>query len=809
MLQERKEISAHLQHTAEVIEFSRVVEYIANKCVSYNGKQIARNLSPIGDIELIRARQEIIEEIRRLLSVSSQPDLTGFSEVEVFIGLAMKDGILSQEELWAVTQVSSLCSRLLKIARDKQSYPRLRNLLDGISDTLPVHSNIMRLLVPPGVLRDDATEKLVQLKNEKKVVHDKLIAKLESMLGSTEFSQYWQEPIITIRNGRFVLPIKIEHKNHIPSVIHDRSESGATVFVEPIEVIPMNNQIRELELEEQAERRRIFRNLSAIVSAYGPQLLDNIKILHYLDFLVACAHFADEFKCNFPHTSPDAPLNLVDAKNPILLIEWKDNERVVPLNIELQRGKKCIIITGPNMGGKTVALKTIGLACMMASCGLPIPADVRSSVPLFTKFFADIGDEQSTEASISSFASHIIHWNESANDADDRSLVLLDELGSATDPDEGTALSFAFVENLLNKGATVIATTHLGGLMGLSNSRNDTINASMEFDIGTMSPTYRMLVDVPGRSWAMEIAERLNLPSEILARAKQLRGSETLNISSLISELQKKLREIDDLRKKIVEETQDIRLKREFLEELISSNTEKQKELARLKKIYEFEKDDKIASAIERELNKIRDEWNQIIAQKPPERETQKSAENFINKIKARLRQAEKISAQKRGVPKNFEKGQRVYIWRLRQWGEVIEATDENGFVKVLVGRMNLRIHSSGVDSEEEYRDRRRKKVAEKKGGVSYKIPKVPDKLDIRGMQQEDAWDTIDRALDNAIVAEIREILIIHGKGTGTLRRFVRDKLRSDKRVSQLKLPPNNLGGDGATIAVITQENPK
>ncbi len=798
------EIKDPLAHSMDVLEFKKILDNIAGRCLSNGGRKMVLSLTPVGDESLIRIRQELVEEARSLLATSGQPDLAGLSDVEPDVAKANKEGTLTAAELWDVSQCAKLMHRLTRIAAQRERYPRLRNLLDGLEDVLAIYNNIERFIELPGVLKEDASEKLVQLRLAKKDVHDKLQNKLNSMLEDEQYKDYWQEPLITLRNERFVLPLKVEHKQHLPSVIHDRSASGATLFIEPIEVIPLNNQLREIELEEREERLRILKKLSGIVAAYAEQMLPNLEILHRLDFIVAVAHFADDIEANSPMVGENSTLSIVGARHPILVME-RGKESIVPLDMEIPFGKKAVLITGPNMGGKTVALKTAGLLSLMAVCGLPIPAESRTQIPLFKNFFADIGDEQSVSASISSFASHIIHYKHALENCDKNSLVLFDELGSATDPQEGTPLSWALLEHLLDSGSTIIANTHLGGLLGMASAREDVVNAAMEFDQKNISPTYRLLLGVPGRSWANEIAGMLGVPNDILERAKELsHGGNALD--KIIADLQGKTREVEQIRRRIIEEQSSIREKREMLEALISSNLVKQKEVERLRRSFEEQRENRMAAALEREIENIRTEWEKIVSEKPPKPKVRKKSDEFLSHLKARLKKTEKDIAKKRGLPKKLLPEQRVFIYRLHKWANVIEQTDEQGFVKVLSGNFPLRIHSSGVDTEAEYERKRHRKSQRRNSRVSYENRKVPQKVDVRGMRPDDAWDKIDRIIDDAVSSETAEIIIVHGKGKGVLRRYIRDKLHGDARVSRLKLPDDRNGGDGATIAVFGEK---
>lgn len=794
-----------MHHAMDVLEFGKVIENIAKRCLSDTAREMVRKLTPLSDVELIRTRQELVEEMRQLLAISGQPELAGLSDARMHVDKALKEGVLNEEQLWEIASCSKLVHRLTRILPQRERFPRLRSLLDGLENTPSIHSNILRFIEPPGVFKEDASERLTQLRIAKKEVHDRLQERLSDMLVEPKYADYWQETLITLRNERFVLPLKAEHKQHLPSVIHDRSASGATVFVEPIEIVPLNNQLRELELEEREEKLRVLRNLSGIIASYANQMLSNIQILYRLDFLTAISRFADELHANPPAVDENIPLRIVGARHPMLIIE-RGYEAVVPLDVEIMQKAGCILITGPNMGGKTVALKTIGILSLMATCGLPVPAEARTQIPIFERFFADIGDEQSVEASISSFASHISHYTQALRNAGKKSLVLLDELGSATDPQEGTPLSWALIEGLLEKGAMVIANTHLGGLLGIESTRSDVINAAMEFDQNTMVPTYRMISGIPGRSWAAEIAGMLGFPEDVLKRARELsRGGSALD--EIIKNLQAKLNEVQDMRNRLSEERMDMRGKREVLEGMIVSNRMKEKEVDRMRRVYDEQRESRIAAAVERELEKMRLQWEKIILDSPPPARKRKNAEDFIAQKKAHLRRREKSIARRRGLPKNLEKGQRVFIYRLRKWAEVLEQTDEQGFVRVLAGDFTLRIHSSGVDTEDEYEKKRRKRKSHGAGkDIKYTQRESPQTIDVRGNFPEDAWNKIDHILDDAVSSDTPQILIIHGKGRGVLRRIIRDRLREDRRIYRIKLPDERQGGDGATIAILRED---
>ncbi len=787
-----------VSHSLIVLEFAKIRERLAAKCVTTTAQKRALQLSPLADIEKILLRQELTAEIRDLLAISGQPELAGLSDVGEYITVADKEGVLSEEALWQVAQLSKASTALLRIAQDRNRYPRLRGILDGLHDTSAVHSNVKKFIDPPGIFREDASEKLMQLRIAKKEVHDRLQTRLQNMIIDEKTAELWQEPLVTIRNDRFVLPLKVEHKSRVPSVIHDRSASGATLFVEPIEIIPVNNQLREIELEEKAEKLRILRNLSGIVGSYAQHLAENLSLLCELDFYVAAAHFADEIRGNFVTVEENCPLELIGARHPSLIFE-KGFEKVVPLDFELKPSVRCVVITGPNMGGKTVALKTIGLCCIMASCGLAIPAEKRTILPFYRKFFADIGDEQSVEQSISSFASHIIHYDNAAQFADDTSLVLFDELGSATDPHEGMPISWALLEHIVSNGATVVANTHLGGLLGLAAIHDNCENAAMEFDTSKMQPTYRLITGIPGKSFAIEIAQMLGFSQKILSRAHELiEGGTTLD--AVIIQLQARLAENDRLREKLQSHEKDVFAKKQILEGLIEANTKKEKEVERARRSYDDIYDSRLAAALRRELSQIEADWKKILETQSPTPKIQQKADEFLTNLKKRLKSADETLSQKQGLPKKLSCGEKVFVYRLHKWGEVLDETDETGFTRVLVGNLPLRLHSSGVDTQSEFERKRERQNESNSAKPQFAPRELPQQIDVRGMQREEAWRTIELAFDDACAAGAEKLRIVHGKGTGVLRAFVRQKCSESTRIAKIEVPPENEGGDGATV---------
>ncbi len=782
------------EHALAVLEFDRIRQLIEDSCDSTLGKEIVRSLRPLDDIVQIRNRLALISEIMRAIEEAGQPDLAGISDIRKEVTLATKKGTLSPEELWKVGQVADLSNRLLHYSHEGcADKPHLKGMLTSLTEIPNLSNRIKEYILPPGELSEDATSLLTDLRKQKAAVHNKLQEKLESYLHNPNYEKFLQEELITLRHGRFVLPVKIEHKHEIQGVIHDRSASGATMFIEPLPVVELNNELRELELSEKAERERILRLLSEMVSAQADGFLANIEMLRQLDFLVGCARVARRLDSTCPDYGESKDFILENARHPLLLLDAEGDAgfEVVPLDIELRDNLRALVVTGPNMGGKTVALKTCGLLTAMARSGLPIPAGEGSHIPHFSGIFADIGDEQSIDDSLSSFAAHVKRWQEALSGADDKSLILIDELGSATDPEEGTPLARALLENLIERRSYLVVITHLGGLKALAVATEGVVNGAMEFDQEHLQPTYRLKTGIPGRSWAFQISRRLGLNESVLERGEELIGREGSQIDKLIADLQQKTYQAEELRMQVKSELETLEEEKSTLNALIASNREKAHHLEELRRRYEDDRLEMLERELAVERRKINEELRKI-------RRQEEAAETAREAVKEHLDEVKKTRRKRRGPPQEFKKGDRVWLYRMQKHGEIVRGTDSHGYILVEVDGMKVKMHSSAaLPPKEENRKR------PKKRGVKYDRPQVPIARDVRGMTFEDSWQLVDKWLDDAIVVGSPRLTLIHGKGTGALREKFRERLDRDKRVKSWQHPELSEGGEGATIIVL------
>ncbi|MBN2543959.1 endonuclease MutS2, partial [bacterium] len=762
-------------------------EVLSSYCVSPMAKQRAMELVPKKDVEEACWSFDFISELKTMLSRSKQPDMKGLHDISEYSTRASKEGILSGEQLWKVKEVVDLSERLLKIGRKEcADTPILKEYIQNLVSLFPLNEQIERYIEPEGEIKSNATPLMVKLNKQYDIVRERIQSKLGNYLTSKKYSTFMQEFIITHRQGRFVIPIKAAYKEKIPGVIHDRSTSGATLFIEPFTVVRYNNEIREHELAIKAEKERILRFLSGVVASKSHEIRGNLEHLTTLDFYASCAFLSIRWDGTPPEFSKDGYFYLKKAYHPLLLEEEgkKDKFKAVPLSLELDPSIRALIVTGPNMGGKTVAAKTIGLLSLMSMLGLHLPVAPDSKLPFFKSIYADIGDEQSIEFSLSSFASHVKNWRESLENADEHSLVVLDELGSSTAPEEGAPLAVAVLDKLVEKRVRVIATTHLGTLKTLASKREAFLNGAMEFDLETLQPSYRLRVGSPGRSWAFQIAQALGLPEDIVNKGYKLLSADEIKIDTLTKELEEQIVALQKQNEIANENTKEINKLKKELETLVASNKEKEKELKKLKNVYEKEK----TKVLDEFLHKERKRISKMLEESPEAEKVQEVLDDLNVKIE-RVEKAEKLSRKKY---RNYEKGNIVELLLFDKKGEVTAPPDKTGYMKVLIDDYTMKVHASEVEPANKPKQTLQKKK------IHYEERKPSPSLNLLGLRFSEAQEKIEHYLDDAVVKEMDEVLIIHGKKV--LKDKVREYLRQNDRVLSCKPAEACDGGDGATM---------
>jgi DNA mismatch repair protein MutS2 len=594
-----------------------------------------------------------------------------------------------------------------------------------------------------------------------------------------------------MRGDRYVLPVRAEHKGSVPGLVHDQSSSGATLYIEPMGLVNLNNEIRELMLKENAEIERILAELSGKVYDNIIAVKNNASIIWELDFIFAKAKFASDLNCTAPVINDEGIIDIIEAKHPLI-----DRKIAVPMSMYLGREFTSLVITGPNTGGKTVTLKTVGLLHLMALSGLMIPAKENSTVSFFTEVFADIGDEQSIEQSLSTFSSHMTNIVNIIDKADNKSLVLFDELGAGTDPTEGAALAVAILENLRKRGSRIVATTHYSELKAYALKTKDVENASVEFDVETLRPTYRLLIGVPGKSNAFEISKRLGLPEFIVKDAKESISSETLKFEDLIQSLQEKSIKAENYaREAEILKIEAAKVKEKYEEKMYSLNNTREKALIdaqrEAKRVIKEAKED--ADQILKEMRELeRMGYDSNVRQKLEEergklKERLENVDEKINKVKEDEGEALTI----------VKEGQEVFLPSLNQKVIVLSKPDSKGEVQVQAGIMKINAKLKDLRASKGTTKEEKKKI---KREAKLNLRAVPSSVDLRGMDSMEAVYTVDKYLDDAYMGGLIEVTVIHGKGTGVLRNAITDMLKRHSHVKRYRLGEYGEGGTGVTV---------
>jgi len=803
--------------TLHVLEYDKIRLRLRAFCDFSASMELALALEPTDSYDLALARLAETTEARLLFS-TSDIGIGGAHDVRPAVDLAARSGVLDPQQLLDIKSTLISCRELKKsLERKTDEIPRLAQIAALLPETFGIVDAITRILSDRGEVLDSASPKLASLRREIKIAHDRLMSRLQRYL--TESGNKLQEPIITQRDGRYVIPLRAEFKGQIKAVIHDQSSSGATLFVEPLPVVELNNTMRELQLQARDEERRILAEVSSLVGAHALELKYGVENLAVLDLIFAKAKYAEELKASEPilhklsavsnqrsakneDQEPKAEsqmlIGLLHARHPLL-----DPQTVVPIDVDPKPGTRAIVITGPNTGGKTVSLKTVGLLALMAQSGLHIPAQSGSELPLFHSVFADIGDEQSIEQSLSTFSGHITNIIRVLKQIDQRSLVIFDELGSGTDPQEGAALARAILSHLLETGCMTLIATHYPELKTFAHSTEGVVNASLEFDIQTLRPTYKLTIGLPGRSNALAIATRLGLDPKIVEAAKSEVNPESLRADKLLDDIRKE-------RNRTSRERQKLEKARDKLE---AQNTELQKR-----------------------LEKIEDERREVLAKARAEGELEVAIlKKNIDSLKSQLKKAkqplevlkiieEKVEAIEQKIEAPVERrsktedngpltvyrplslGERVTVSTLNTEG-VVTALGESD-AEVQIG--SLRVRARLVDlvrkgREEEIPDGKtkeeRKQIPEgsERMTVSSKSPGL--ELNLRGKLVDEGLDELERYLERAYSAGLLFVRIVHGKGTGRMRDAVRKALKESSYVASFEEPKDNEGGAGVTVA--------
>jgi DNA mismatch repair protein MutS2 len=793
-------------HALRTLEYDKILARLARQTSFSAGRELALALAPSSDHRTVVRLQRETAEARRLMQLKPRTGLAGAHDARPLAEKASRGGLLEPESLLQIASTLE-CARELKssISRLDEALPLLKETVDLIEPLVHTVENINRSINQRAEVTDQASPALGALRREVRTLHDRLYQRLQEILGSSFSKGIAQEAIITLRDGRYVIPIKADMRGQLKGIVHDVSGSGATVWLEPLAVVELGNRWREAQLEEEREVERVLRALSAEVGDQADAIAWDIVALARIDVALAKARFGDEIGApELPYEGEEQPwiveaptqMHLLLARHPLL------KAPVIPTTITIGGNYRVLLITGPNTGGKTVALKTAGLLALMAQSGLPVPADRGSRVPVFGDVFADIGDEQSIEQSLSTFSSHMTNIIGILDRADAKSLVLLDELAAGTDPTEGAALARAILTKLLDAGALTVATTHHGELKAFAHGTDGVMNASVEFNLETLSPTYHLSIGLPGRSNALEIAQRLGMPLAVIDEARASIGPEQLHVEELLSDIRRERdeaasarrseefarREAEEIRGRLEEKLDSADADRARLLAAASADVERDLDRAR-RLLAEAEKDveqQKLAAAAAK-LKQVADEAAKLrekAAVKPPER-----------RRRAEPRAPKPLAGP---PPSSIREGDLVWLRGMERWAEALAEPDEKGELEVRLGPLRSRIKLSQVERVQ------RPAPSKAQGAISTNVAParaVPPEIEVRGQTIDEAIPTVEQYIDEAFRAGLPWARIIHGKGTGTLRRQVRALLGKHPLVKSYEEARPEEGGEGVTIA--------
>ena len=795
-------MSELFEKSIRTLELPAVLEMLSARAVSEAAREKSRHIMPATDRQEVLRLLDETDAARERLGLYGSPSFSGVKDVSEPLARADRGGMLNTRELLNIAGLLTAARRVYEYdAERKGEATAIDRFFSALHTNKYLEDRIHGAILDEETIADTASAELLDIRRKMRIAASKGRQILQKIISSPSYAKVLQETLITQRDGRFVVPVKAECKGSLPGLVHDISSSGATLFVEPMGVVQANNELKELEAREEKEIERILRELSAQCADAMEYILLDYDMLVHLDMIFARAQLSYTMNASRPEVVRKGAISLKRARHPLL-----DQAKAVPVTVELGGDYDTLVITGPNTGGKTVTLKTLGLLCLMAQCGLHIPADSGSTVRVFDRILADVGDEQSIEQSLSTFSAHMSNTVDILRQADDDTLILFDELGADTDPVEGAALAIAIIQHARSKGALIAATTHYAELKTFAMTTAGVENASCEFDVQTLRPTYRLLVGIPGKSNAFAISRRLGLDESVIADAKAQMDSESLRFEDVLAQLEEKRQRLEKAQTEAnrlwQQREEDARKARIFREQM-----EKAKENARAKGEAE-------AKRIVREAQQKTEE---IFAQLDELRKQQTRAANFqqMNDAKAAIRhdlkEAEAVlhsrdeEAEAPAPSRPIAVGDLVELAGVKTAATVLNVNGD-GSMLLQAGKMKMTVKAGQVrllESAEEIEKRKKQATAAQRKNVSPKIQlaaRAASELDIRGMETLEAESVVENYIDAAVMAKLGTVTIIHGKGTGALRKAVHEMLKRNRAVKSFRLGRYGEGEAGVTV---------
>ena len=778
------------------LEFHKVLENLSTYCCTDLGKELALNLQIYHDINIVKQKLAETEEAVNIIYKNSVPSFSDIQNIDIYLIKLESSQSLTMKGLLDLNTIF-ICAKNLKtyFSKDyiqKDNFPILEGLFSSLYTNEGIISKISSSIIDENTIDDKASPELQKIRKKIRNLEQDIRSKLNSIIHSSSFSKYVQENVVTIRNDRFVIPIKEEYRSQVKGFVHDVSNAGSTLFIEPISIFELNNEINQLKLEEEVEIEKILQQLTSLFYPYVEELKTDVEVIGTLDFIFAKAKYSKAISGITPIINTNKEIHLINARHPLI-----DKNKVVPISIDLGKDFSTLLITGPNTGGKTVTLKTVGLLTCMACSGLNIPADEKSSIFVFEHIFADIGDDQSIADSLSTFSSHMTNIVDITKNANENSLILVDELGSGTDPVEGANLAISILDYFKNIGALTIATTHYQELKKYAMTTSGFENASVEFDVETLSPTYKLLIGVPGKSNAFEISQKLGLDISIIQKAKDLMSSNDITFEELLKNIYDDKQLIEKEKEKILAESEQINSLKEKLQRENFEKEKQEKEIINNAKIQarnillEAKED---ANEIIKELSNIQDskEINTL--------------RNTLNKKIKDIQLEPNISNHTSNTnslsKEEVQPGKEVFVTSFNQNGIILSHVSRNHEVQVQIGSMKINVKLNALQNPKTLQN----SISTKNMHTSSRISKsrnIKPEINVLGMNVEEANFVIDKFLDDCTLAKLETVRIIHGKGTGKLKNGIHQFLKNNSHVKSFRLGTFGEGEMGVTVVTL------
>lgn len=778
------------------LELNKILNILENYCITEIGKTILKDLSPSNNKLVVKHLLSETTQAYNLLLESGNPPISEINDYTKIVKLLESNISLSCANLLFIGQILKISKELknyFSSIEDTSKYDSLEYYFNNLYTNSDLENTIFRSILDENTVADEASSTLKSLRRKKRNLESSIKDNLNKFIHSSSYSKFIMDPIITIRNGRYVIPVKVEYKDNVKGFVHDISYSGSTIYIEPVSIFELNNQIHNLELEENIEIERILKELSDSIFPITNNIKLTLESIGNLDLIFAKAKFSRDTNATEPIIAEEKIIDLKEARHPLI-----DSKVVVPIDIEIGKKYTSLIITGPNTGGKTVSLKTTGLLCLMAYCGLHIPAKEGSSLFVFDNIFADIGDEQSIQESLSTFSSHMLNIIEIYNLATEKSLILVDELGSGTDPLQGANLAISILEYFHNLGAISLATTHYQEIKNYALVTNGFENASSEFDIENLKPTYKLLVGVPGKSNAFAITKRLGMPDIILSRAQELMQDDHISVEELIKNIYDDKVEIEKEKDKIKQNSNQIEMLRKSLDSKNATLTNKENEIIEKAKIQARE----ILLTAKKNANSIISDLNELYSNASSN--SLKQANSIRNKLNENIQNVSNTNQSINTTYSNIENveiGMAVLVKSLNQKGIVLSLPNKSNEVQVQIGSMKMNIKLNNLSPVKlDKNENLNKAHTTKISGNKLKSKTATTEINVIGQSVEEAIFVIDKFLDDSVLANLQTIRIVHGKGTGKLRQGIHSFLKKNSHVKSFRLGTFGEGEMGVTV---------